>query len=180
MWSHLLHPDGHQLVSVVGKEGSHVGQERCCQQTVSYQVSHVLLKTLKHTHAHALITYGCACASTKDRFMVLRRRSAAVFVVCACVCSLQQLSAPSGPSLQRVRSPVCQLGPVSPPSRRISSSNSPSWPVSHRAAFSAGLASPPPARHYIHLLHGSCHMYILRQHHYIQSFIGLMARSYLS
>lgn len=55
VWSHLLHPDGEQLVSIVGKEGSHVGQERCCEQTVSYQVSHVFLKTLKQVSRYKCV-----------------------------------------------------------------------------------------------------------------------------
>ena len=46
--SDLFHPDDQQLFSVIGQEGSHVGQERRCQQTVSHKVSHVFFKTLKH------------------------------------------------------------------------------------------------------------------------------------
>ena len=52
--THLLHPDaGNELISVVGEEGAHVGQECCSQKTVSNQVAHVRLQTLRsHTHTH--------------------------------------------------------------------------------------------------------------------------------
>lgn len=72
-----------------------------------------------------------------------------------CVCvgggGVQQLSPPSGPSLQQVQSPVCQHGPVSPPSHLISSSNSPSWPAFHCAAFSAAPIFPPTAHKHMQI-----------------------------
>ena len=80
--------------------------------------------------------------------------------VCVCVSGLQQLAPPSEPSLQQVPSPICQLGPVSPPCHPISFSNCPSWPVSHYAVFSTDPVSPPPAHtHYFYQMTSCVNIY---------------------
>lgn len=46
--SHLPDPDlVDNLIPVVGQEGSHVGQEGSCQETVTHQVAQVLFQALE-------------------------------------------------------------------------------------------------------------------------------------
>lgn len=69
---HLPDPDLiDNLIPVVGQEGSHVGQEGSCQETVTHQVAQVLLQALEDSRGGVSLSDPPALGDTWNALRAL-------------------------------------------------------------------------------------------------------------